>query len=54
MNEMEIYLKSTEAINSDHKTIQEAAKKLTLGCASREISKIWGVEKESMAKRRGF
>jgi len=31
---MEIYLKSTEAINSNHKTIQETAKGLTLSCAS--------------------
>ena len=34
MNEMEIYLKSTEAIDSNHEAIQEAAKRLTSGCAS--------------------
>ena len=34
MNEMEIYLKSTEAIDSNHEAIQEAAKKLTSGCTS--------------------
>ena len=34
MNEMEIYLKSTEAINSDHEAIQDAAKGLTSACTS--------------------
>ena len=34
MNEMEIYLKSTEAINSNHEAIQEVAKKLTSDCTS--------------------
>ena len=31
---MEIYLKSTEAIDSDQELIQETAKKLTLGCTN--------------------
>ena len=34
MNEMEIYLKPTEAIDSSHEAIQEAAKRLTSGCTS--------------------
>ena len=33
-SEMEVYLKSTEAINSNHEAIKEAAKKLTSGCTS--------------------
>jgi transglutaminase-like putative cysteine protease len=39
MNEMEIYLKPTVAINSNHEAIQETAKKLTLGCSS-DVEKV--------------
>jgi Transglutaminase-like enzymes, putative cysteine proteases len=34
MDDMEIYLKSTQAIDSNHEAIRETEKKLTLGCTN--------------------
>ena len=39
MSEMGIYLKATEAINSNHEVIQETAGKLTFGCTN-DVEKV--------------